>query len=452
MTKMRLALLLAAMVSSVVEAAPADDIRSLMEAGKFSDAYRLGNENTDELGNPGFDFFYGIAALDGGNPGEGVLALERFLLTYPKNRSAHFHLARGYYILGEDQRARTEFSTLLNGASEAELVGIQGFLDAIRARESRYLPTATFFTEVGIGHDSNINAGANTGSVAGLPGFTVSSASTSSRESDSFMTLLAGAQGSRPLAPGLMAYAGLQGNGRWHSSSQNDIFNQYGGLIQGGLTAIDGRNLYRIGADYNQLAIDGQNYLHTASILGEWGRQVDQFNRLGLQLQYSQLRYEDVSIYLDKQKTISSPSGARQRDGNLVLLTGSWAHAFAHPWNPVATLFISAGKELNQRDRDEFSRDIYGARATLTLQPADKWSISTALAYQNSRYQDNFSSVSLYPKRQDNYSSLEIATAYTIDRNWSVRAEGTWVDQRSNIGLYDYGRNIFALKLRYDYK
>ena len=452
MTKKTLALLTGALISMAVNAAPADDVRSLMEAGKFTDAYQLGQKHADELGNPGFDFFYGIAALDGGNPGEGVLALERFLLSYPNNRSARFHLARGYYILGEDQRARTEFSALIEGANDAEKVGIVRFLDAIRARESRYVPTATFFAEFGLGHDSNINAGASTGSVVGLPGFTINPAGTSARESDTFMSFLAGIQGGRPIAPGLMLYGGLQGNGRWHGSRQNDIFDQTGGLAQGGITLIDGRNLYRAGVEYNQLAIDNQDYLRSASLVGEFGRQIDQFNRLGLHLQYSQLRYEDVSVFLDKQKTLPSNSGASNRDGNLALLSASWTHAFVHPWNPVASIFLSIGEESNTRDRGEFSRDIYGARTVLTLQPAEKLSISAAIAYEKSQYRDFFSGVSLYPKRHDDYTSFEIGATYAIDRTWSVRAEGTWVDQRSNVGLYDYGRNIVALKLRYDYK
>ena len=37
---------------------------------------------------PLFDFYFSIAALNAGAPGEGTLALERYLLQFPKNRSA----------------------------------------------------------------------------------------------------------------------------------------------------------------------------------------------------------------------------------------------------------------------------------------------------------------------------------------------------------------------------
>lgn len=439
-------------VCNLAFAASEADIRTLMESGKFSEAYQLGKQEAAHLGEPGFDFYFGIAALDGGSPGEGVLALERFLMNYPDNRSAKFHLARGYYILGEDQRARTEFVALLKEADREDRVVIERFLDAIRGRESRYLPTAGFFVEAGFGHDSNINAGARAGDVGGLPGFIVSAAGSSSREADVFYSLLAGAQGSRPLAPGVMVYGGLQGNGRWHVSSQNDIFDVHGGLAQGGVTMIDGRNLYRGGLEYNVLGLDASNYLSARTLVGEWAHQLDQLNRLGLNLQYSQLRYEDVTVFLDKQKTLASPSGASGRDGNLVMLGAGWTHAIAHPWSPVFSLSASVGEERNEKSRAEYSRDIYGARAALTVQPAEKWSLSSALNYQHSRFKDHFAGTSAFTKRQDDYASLEIGAAYLVDRNWSIRTEGTWVNQRSNIGLYDYGRNVIALKVRYDYK
>lgn len=130
---------------SAAFAASESDIKALMEAGKFSEAYQQGKLSTEHLGEPGFDFYFGIAALDVGSPGEGVLVLERFLINYPSNRSAKFRLGRGYYILGEDQQARTEFVALLKEANSEEKVLIERFLDAIRGRESRYLPTAGFF-------------------------------------------------------------------------------------------------------------------------------------------------------------------------------------------------------------------------------------------------------------------------------------------------------------------
>jgi len=47
-----------------------------------------------------------------GHYGEGVLALERYLLNRPDNVSARLQLGRGYYLLGDDAQAHTELEAL----------------------------------------------------------------------------------------------------------------------------------------------------------------------------------------------------------------------------------------------------------------------------------------------------------------------------------------------------
>jgi hypothetical protein len=189
------------------------------------------------------------------------------------------------------------------------------------SRVTRRLPP--FFIETGLGYDSNINAGARTGDVAGLPGFVVTGSSSSAKENDTFYSLNTGVQGSLPIAPGVMLYGGLSGNGRWHAGSRNDVFDQLSLGAQGGVSFITGRNLFRTGLEHNLMTVNNNAYLRSTSLIGEWAHQLDQFNRVGLSLQHSWLRYENVSIYLDKDKTQSSPSGAPQRDSNMTVLSAT---------------------------------------------------------------------------------------------------------------------------------
>jgi len=433
-------------------AGPAEELKSLLEQGQPAKAYELGKTTPDLLGNPAFDFFFGIAALDAGAPGEGVLALERFLLQAPDNRQARFHAARGYYILGEDVRAHGEFVALLTGAQGAEKTAIENYLDAIRARESRYTPTATFFIEAGFGHDSNINAGVRPGSVDGLPGFTVDAAGISSKEGDGFHSLQTGVQGTYPVAPGVMLTGGVQAGGRWHWSSANDIFDQSSLQAQGGVTVLKGRNLFRAGVEYGLNWVNGAQYLQVASLVGEWAYQANQFNRFALAVQHSQLRYEDITVFLDKGRTLSGPSGAPERNSDFSVLQGTWTHAWAQPWNPVVAATLNIGREHNIKSRPDFSRNVYGARARLSLQPAPKWSIASELSWQHSQFQDHFAGIPDFSRRRDDYVALDLAAIYAINRNWSVRAEALFANQKSNIGLYDFNRNAVALKLRYDFR
>ena len=439
------------LVCTLAAAAPADDVKALLEQGKDRQAYEAGKAMPDALGMPSFDFYFGIAALNAGVPGEGVLALERYLLQFPDNRSAQFQLARGYFILGEDQRAREEFSSLTAVVTGAELDSINQFLDAIRARESRYKPTASAFIEVGTGYDDNINSGIKSGQVAGLPlGFIVAPGQSSAKQTDSFRSVSAGVQGAYPVAPGIALYGGAMLAARSHSKKSNDVFDQQTVALQGGVSMLEGRNLYRAGMDVTSLSVDNQRYLFLQTLVGEWQYQNDQFNRFGLSLQHSRQKYQNINTFLDTDKTILVASGADIRDSSLTGLTGSWTHTLVHRWSPVFNASVNVGSEKNRKNRPDLSRDLWGMRLSVNAQPLPKWTVATGLGYQSSRYAGDFA-VGISPRR-DRFYALDLSAAYALDRNWSLRGEYQHVEQHANIGFFDYKRNSLALKLRYDFK
>lgn len=438
--------------TGVAMAAPADDVIALLEQGNDREAYEIGKAAPEALGTPLFDFYFGLAALNAGVPGEGVLALERYLLQFPDNRSAQFQLARGYFILGEDQRAREEFSNLALASTATELDTITRFLDAIRARESRYKPTASAFAEVGIGSDTNINSGVKSGQVAGLPaGFVVAAGQSSMKQSDTFTSATAGVQGVYPVAPGVALYGGGALATRIHNKSTSDVYDQRSISLQGGVSVLRGRSLYRAGIDLTDLSVHNQKYLSLTSLVGEWQYQSDQFNRYAFAVQQSQQTYQNINTFFDVNKTISVASGADVRNSNLTNLTTSWTRTLAHRWNPVFNAALNMGFERNRKNRADLSRDLWGARVGVTAQPLPKWTMSTALSYQNSQYAADFAP-GLLSARRDQFYALDLAASYALHRNWSLRGEYQHVNQRSNIGFFEYTRDAVAVKLRYDFK
>ena len=82
------------------------ELRSLIDQGKPEAAYQLARRTPERLGEPEFDLLFGIAAVHSGHAAEGVLALERFILVQPRHEAARLELARGYFLLGDDARAR----------------------------------------------------------------------------------------------------------------------------------------------------------------------------------------------------------------------------------------------------------------------------------------------------------------------------------------------------------
>lgn len=452
--------LLAALLSLVCAnafGAVADDIKALMEENKFSEAYQLGKQNPDQLGDPLFDFYYGIAALDAGAPGEGVLALERYNLTYPDNRNARFNLARGYYIIGELQRARDEFEGLLSDASGEERAAIDRFLDAIRARQSIYQPTANLWLEAGGGYDSNINAGINNNSLVTIPGsapfsFTPISNSVAVKESDWFYSYAGGVQGTLPIEPGVALYGAANFDARNYFQSGNDQFDLFNYGAVGGLTYLTGKELFRAGVIVQQQMVYRQNNVLSYGLLGEWSHQFDQFNRSNLTAFYGRQDYSNMDVHALKNESDPRQSnGAEAQTSDYWGLSAGWTHVFGLDWQPVLNLSAGYTRIDNVRDRPDYTRDIYTARAQVSLTPVPRWGVFLGMGYLHADYKGNYAGFSAWEARRDHNYGVDAAVTYRIDNSWFLRGEAQWTDQESNVGLFDYSRTAVAAKVRYEF-
>lgn len=440
--------------SSAALSAPADDVRALLEQNKAQEAYQLGRATPDQLGDPAFDFFYGIAAIDAGHPGEGVLALERYILTYPNNGDARFQLARGYFILGEDQRARDEFEALLPNSSGDQRVAIERYLDAVRSRESRYQPTAKMYVEAGVGVDTNVNAGLNTGATPLIPGLgtlpAIASSSITAREQDTFWTGSAGVQGTLPVSPGLSLYGAGGVDVRQHFGLNNDVFDQHSLGLTGGVAYLKEKNLFKGGAFLSQSWVDNQSYVMSYGLNGEWNHQLDQFNRLSLGAQLALYEYDNMNVYLRKDKVGGTVlSVLTDRNSEFAGISGAWAHAFAMPTQPIISVSANYGEDRNRRARTDLSRNIAGTRVSFAMTPAERWGVSAGIGYQEASYRAPFAVGSV--NRHDTTWSLDGSVSYFYTKQLSVRGEVQVVDQGSNIGLFRYQREVMAVKARYEF-
>ena len=101
-------------VAPAVAAAPSDDLKLLLDQGKAQEAYELGKRIVRQAGDMSFDRYFGVAAIDTGNVSEGVRLLEEYLKAKPDDLVARLELARGYFLLNDNARARTEFEAVKN--------------------------------------------------------------------------------------------------------------------------------------------------------------------------------------------------------------------------------------------------------------------------------------------------------------------------------------------------
>lgn len=421
--------------TSLARGAPADEVRALLDQGRSKEAYALASRHPEELGKPEFDFYYGIAAVDSGHAGEGVLALERYIVRFPDNDRARLELARAYYVLGELQRAREEFQAVLRRNPPAEVQAtIDRFMDSIRAQETRYRTSASFYVEMGGGYDSNVNSGVGNPVISVPTLGVVQLAQTGAGSADYFMHLAAGGQFSHPVAAGVALIGGLGAEGKLHQDKFDQQFDQVSAVVYGGASYLQDKNLLRATLSVSSLYVDYDRFRDAATLGAEWHRQIDEFNSASVFGQYARLEYP------------SSPV----RDSDFYGLGAGWRRAFVGRLQPVFQLQASYGQERNDAEpvRDDLSRDLYTLRGGLSLTPAPRWGLSLGLAYTRSSFED--ADPLFLVRRDDDYYGVDLGASYRLTRQLSVRADYLYSENRSNIPLYQYTRDVVTLRARFE--
>ena len=431
-----LAALTALVVPTWALAAPADEVKALVEAGKMAPAYALGKQHREALGEPVFDFFFGVAAVDTGHAGEGVLALERYLLQFPENVSARLQLARGYFILGEDARAREEFTALRKLSPPPNVAAtIDRFLDAIRLRESRYETTKGLYVEAGIGQDTNVNSGVGNANIF-LPNFgPVVIAPSGTKQRDTFATLGAGGYISHPVAPGVALFGSGQADLKLNNKSENQQFNQGNYNLGAGMSWLREKHLFRLGASASELDVGNDDYMNTLGLQGEWQYQLDELQAFTVGAQVARLSYPGLN---------------QPRNADFYGLAGGYRKLFSYAWQPILNISVNTGEQRSRTSRDDLTPRTAGARVGVSFTPAAKWGVSLGYTYLESDYKA--ADALLGVTRKDRYEAFDFAASYLYNRNLSFRAEVTTARNHSNIELYSFPRDLYALKVRYEFK
>lgn len=418
-----------------VRAAGSDDIRALVEAGQSAPAYER-CAGIDLASDPKADLWCGVAAVDVGRAGVGVLALERYTLTFPNDTRARLELGRAYFYAGDDRHARAEFEAVLRtDPPEAVQAGIRRYLDALTAREGEYLTQATAFLELGGGYDSNANAGVSQANI-GLPVLgPVIVNPFGVQQGSGFGWLSGGAQINHPIAPGMWLYVGGWGNGTFYTQSAAHQFNLANLGVAAGGRYQRGVDLFGLTYAYTQIQLDGGKYRDSNGVALEWRRQIGDFSTVSLAPQYASLRYPDANS---------------ARDADYWAVAGGYRRWWLTDWQPVANLGLYAGDEHNTQGNSFLGRSLWGATLDLSASPSPFWLVSAGFGYQRSHYDGAYPIIDT--TRKDNYYTASVAATYLFSRNWSARLEYQYSNNRSNLQLFEYDRNVVAFKLRYDYR
>lgn len=394
-----------------------------MSSRDFSGAYeRLKPLEAEFAGDPDFDYLFGIACLDSGHPSEAVFSLQRAVAANPGFAGARLELARAYYTVGDDQDALREFEIVSRQKPPPQAAAaIAQYRAAIENRTVAERPAWRAVADVSGGYDSNANGGTDSGEFLG---FTLNDASR--RNESSFFGARAEAGYSLPLRPNLRWQSGLELSHRHYP--QASFVDASIAELGTGLVVSDGGWSGSANLSARALNLDGDfNQATYAADLG--GRRVlsDTLAVLG-SLRAARLSYDqDVDV-----------QDVDQLVGGLAL---QWR------LDPASGLELVLGPVLGQEDARQasspYGRDLAGGRASLSgAYAGSRWRAS--LGGLNSDYDGQFFGRS----REDRQWAAQVEVEVPkIVGSWMLRPSLAWVDNRSNLGLFDYERVEASLSL-----
>lgn len=422
------------------QAAPLDDIRRQVESSQFDQAYQTAQANPQLIGDVHFDFLYGVAAINVGRVAEGLLALERHLSAVPANDRARLELARGYFLLGEYTRARSEFEFVLRYNQPAGVrANIAGFLQAMQARESSdRRASARFYAELGGGYDSNINGGTHNTSYQVGPETIVPDPA--SRQVGDYMAQVAiGGQHQMRVSNRMSVFIGADLDHR--KNERQEAYDLSNGSLYIGFTQLSGAALWRTTLSTSQLLVGHKRYRDAFALGTEASLSFSPEQNLLIFAQYSQR---------------SHAAADEDRDGRVLNLGAMFTHNLSGAWgSPSLGVRAVYAQEDNERDRKDFSKRGPLLRVFGSVTPLERLRVSAGLSASLERYggADAFYQLQGDPNavREDKSVSADVVLNYALDAQWSLRADATWTVTESNQDLYDTRRKALTFKVRYQF-
>lgn len=412
-------------------------IEALFHQGKTKQAYDLAVEYLPEgEGDPEFDLLYGQLAIDNGKISHGIFALERVLLMQPNRHVARLEMARGYFLLGQQERAKAEFDRVLAAnPPRAVREKVARYLSAITHRQSEYKTTARGYAKFGLGYDSNINS-ASSEKTFNTPTLGTGTFDDESLAQDAaFAKVVLGGRVTHPFAKGKYLFFGVDLEQKVNDG--NDAYDLGSADFYGGYGMIAGKASVRVTAAAQHLQLDYRPYLDMYNVTAEGQyklspkKNLNGFVRLGA-IEYSNLDNRDAN-------TVTAGIGAT--------VYTDWR------FKPSFSAMVFGGIEdpytHNATSKAIAEKESVGASLSSRLNINSRSTVDLSLLWQNTRYQgeDNVFLV----KRADDYYKLAASYTRKLSEKWQLKLEASHSLLDSNISIYDYERDQVSGSVRYDF-
>jgi tetratricopeptide (TPR) repeat protein len=411
--------------------------RKLIVEGKPAEAYMLLEPfEFEQAGNTKFDYLLGLAALNSGQAAKASLILERVLAVDPLHAAARVDLGRAYYLLGDTEHARAEFThALALSPPPSALATIRQYLGEINTTSDKQTTRISGYIEGGPGYNNNVNnsTGQNQISIPALLDiqFTLNAANV--KAADSYLGLAAGAEAIHPISKNWSMYAGAD------MRSRNGMYYSKFDYI-----ALDGR----AGVSFTKNAeqIQGGLLIGQFDMGGRVNRNTDGINatwRHSYNVTNQSVMFGQHILYRHPNQALAS----NNFDQTIAGL--GWVHVFA---DGRSMLFgsVFGGKEHDTNLRADGGKSIQGVRFSGQTPKGEKLDMFASGGVQRGKY--NRVNGAFLVVRDDTLADLTLGLTYHYAPNWILRSQISMVKNQSNIVVNQYDQADFSLTLRRDFK
>lgn len=421
--------------------------RDLMQRGKPGEAYSLLEKlEFERAGDVDFDYQLGIAALDSGKPDKATLAFERVLAINPNSAGARMDMARAYFALGDYSRSRQELQRLseLNPPPAAKLA-IEQYLSAIEEKERAKRTAITGYLEGFAGNDNNITSvvGDFTNAVLAtynLPGFQPTGSAI--KRSSAILGAAGGMEVNHHIDDAMAVFAGADARYRGVQSAGNNYSSEQ---IDGraGVSYTHAAEVFRGGVSFQEFRqrtdTPGQSANRSSTALnGEWRHTFSPADQAGLVVVLSRQRFPDIPV----------------NDIDTQIVGANWLHLFDSERKPLLFASLLGGQDdarnklLNGADN---SKRFWGLRLVgqISFDEDIDWFAGLGLMRRDDRAMNARSPLVAYGA--DRMADFSLGLNWRPAKNWTVRPQVTYSENRSNVAVSEYQRTEVNIAVRYDF-
>jgi len=398
---------------------------ALLAGGQSREAYALLVAREVELaGNPYFDYLLGVAALDSGRHSDAIFSLRRALSVAPEYSGARMELARAYFESDNAALARPLFVRLLDERPPPGVRRvINDYIASIDATPSRPKSSIRYSFDVAGGYDDNANGSTDNQQFLG---FTLSPDNL--KTESSFFEAGAGFTWNNPKSTQFGWYAG--GRASYRHNPDADFVDS--GLLSGnaGLNWQRGTFFGRAGIDGYWATRDGDPNQSYAGLDALLGNRIAEKWDLTVGIRGGSIRHDDAIETLDV---------------NRILYRGGLTYRFGSPGN--IGLELIGGNDSERNSGSPYGNSKLGGRLTLYVPVGSNGQLFASTGSLTSDYDGLFFGV----QREDTQVSslLQITFQDVWSEGLSLTPRIRYVDNDSNVALYDYDRTEIGLQLRW---